>query len=230
MFNDNNRNQAPVSAIKTGIEPTFFSKVMVFFALAIASSIGGVFVAYKFLFPIFVANPALMYVLFISELALVFTSRIWMKKNPLNRFMFALFSFISGMTLAPIIAILAQSPGGIAILNKALMATAFMFTATALIGWTTKFDLSGLRGFLMMSLLGMIIVGVIGIFIPWGNAFELVFSGFGVILFSGFIMYDFQKLKKFPEDAYIDAALMLYLDVFNLFLNILRFIMALNRR
>jgi len=50
------------------------------------------------------------------------------------------------------------------------------------------------------------------------------------VLFSAFTMYDFQKLKHYPEDRYIEAALNLYLDIFNLFLYILRLIMALNRR
>jgi len=78
----------------------------------------------------------------------------------------------------------------------------------------------------MMSLIGMIITGIIGIFIPWGNSIELVYSWFGVVLFAGFTMYDIQKLKKYPENMYIQAALQLYLDIFNLFLYILRAISA----
>ena len=72
----------------------------------------------------------------------------------------------------------------------------------------------------------MIIVGVIGIFVPWGSTMELVYSGIGILLFSAFTAYNMQSLKRYPEDRYIDAALSLYLDIFNLFLFILRFMMA----
>ena len=80
-----------------------------------------------------------------------------------------------------------------------------------------------------MGLIGLIITGVIGIFLPWGNTMEMVYSGFGVLLFSAYTMYDFQKIKAYPADAAIDAALAIYLDIFNLFLMVLRFLMSMNR-
>ncbi len=229
MFEEKNPN--PYTAThKVGIEPTFFGKVMTFFAIAILTSVLGMYITHTYFMGFFMNYPALMYVLFAVELGIIFTSRKWSKKIPLNRFLFALFAFITGVTIAPLISIVVATPGGVGILTKALLATGCMFTATALIGWTTRFDLSGLRGFLVMGLIGMIVISVIGIFLPWGNSFELIFSGAGILLFSGFTMYDFQKLKQFPEDRYIDAALMLYLDIFNLFLFILRFIIALGGR
>ena len=105
-----------------------------------------------------------------------------------------------------------------------------MFGAAAIFGWTTKIDLSGLRGFLIIGLLGLIVVGILGLFIPWNNTAEMVYSGIGVLIFSGYTMYDFQKIKQFPEDAAIDAALALYLDIFNLFIMLLRLLSSLNRR
>jgi len=144
--------------------------------------------------------------------------------------MFVAFTFITGVTVAPMISILAASQSGSTILMQALLATGLMFAATAIIGWTTHYNLSGLRGFLMMGLIGMIIVGIISIFIPWGNNIEMIYSGMGVLLFAGFTMYDIQKIKRYPENMYIEAALNLYLDIFNLFLYILRLIMSLNRR
>ncbi|MBI5754495.1 Bax inhibitor-1/YccA family protein, partial [Candidatus Peregrinibacteria bacterium] len=219
-----------ISSVKTGIEPTFFGKVMTFFALAILSSAAGVFITSQYWMEYFYQQPALMYVAFIVELAIVFTSRLWSTKIPLNRFMFVLFTFITGVTVAPLISIVAHTPEGMDILSKALLATGLMFTATAIFGWTTKIDLSGLRGFLMIGLIGMIVVGLIGIFMPWSNTAEMIYSGIGVLLFTGFIAYDFQKIKQYPEDRYIDAALALYLDIFNLFMYILRLILASRRR
>lgn len=218
------------SLSKTGIQPTFFGKVMTFFALAVGVSVVGTYLTYTNFLYLFAQMPALMWIVFGAELILIFTSSMWSTKVPINRFLFALFALLSGITLAPLIALVVASPGGVVILTKALLATSLMFTATAIVGWTSKIDFSGLRGFLFMGLIGLIIVGVIGIFIPWSNSIELLFSGFGVLLFSGFVMYDIQNIKKYPEDRYIDAALQLYLDIFNLFIYILRFIMALSNR
>ncbi|MFC1616361.1 Bax inhibitor-1 family protein [Patescibacteria group bacterium] len=230
-MHDQNPNQEMYQpGVQTGIQSTFFGKVMSYFALAIFTSTVGIFVTFQYFMEFFIKYPAAMWGLFIGELAIIFTSRWWSKKSPLNRFLFGGFAFITGVTVAPLIALVLAIPSGVGILIKALVATTFMFVATALIGTKTKYDLSGLRGFLVAGLIGLIVVGVLGIFFPWGNTMELVYSGFGVLLFSGYTMYDFQKLKSYPEDRYIDAALNLYLDIFNLFIFILRFMLAFTGR
>lgn len=218
------------SRAQTGLQATFFGKVMFFFSLGLLVSTLGVFVGLEYGLQYLVAAPWLMWVLFAVELGLIFTSSRWSTKKPLNYWLFSAFTFITGLTVAPLIAtvlIQMQSP---ALVVKALAITALTFTAAGMFGWTTQKSLEGMRGFLMISLIGMIIVSVVGIFLPWGNNFEIIFSGFGVLLFSGFAMYDFQKIKQFPEDRYIDAAIHLYLDIFNLFIMVLRFLMAMNRR
>lgn len=217
-------------ATRVQMEPTFFGKVMTFFALAVFSSAAAVYITMHYWMHYFIQTPQLIYIFFVVELVMILASRWWSQRSPLNKIMFVAFTFITGVTVAPLISILAASPSGSTILTQALLATGLMFTATAVIGWTTSYNLSGLRGFLMMGLIGMIIVGIIGIFIPWGNNIEMIYSGIGVLLFAGFTMYDIQKLKRYPENMYIEAELSLYLDIFNLFLYILRLIMSLNRR
>lgn len=211
---------------ESGIRATFFGKVMFFFALAVLMSVVGVYVTSFYFMEYFVATPALMWIAFIAELALVFTARFWSTKAPLNRLLFSLFAFLTGVTVAPLIAIVAASPGGIAIILKALIASIVTFGAVGFIGWTTKRDLSGMRGFLLMAVIGLIVVGIVGIFLPWGSTGEMIYSGIGILIFSAFTAYDFQNLKSYPEDRYIDAAISLYLDIFNLFIFILRFLMA----
>jgi len=208
---------------------TFFGKVMVFFSFAVLASLAGCFIAMNYAMEYFVQHPGMIYVLFAAELILVLTSRLWSQRSPMNKLLFGLFAFITGVTVAPLIFFTLMSAGGIIILMKALLATFLTFLAAAIFGWTTSFNLSGLRGFLMIGLIGMIIVGIIGIFLPWGSTMEIVYSGFGVLLFTGYIMFDFQRLKAYPENMYIEAALQLYLDIFNLFIYILRLLSA-NRR
>lgn len=209
--------------------PSFYSRVMFYFGLALLTSAAGTFAGFRFFAEIFLTNPILIYMLFAAELILVFTARIWSTRKPVNYLLFAAFAFITGVTLVPLLASVILEFGGPDIIVKTLVATTLMFSGAALFGWVTHRNLSGLRGFLWTALIGMIVVSVIGIFVPWGNTFEIVFSGIGVILFGAFTMYDFQQLKIFPQDRALDAAMMLYLDIFNLFIFILRLISGTHR-
>jgi hypothetical protein len=208
---------------------SFAGKVLFFFGLALLISAAGTFTGFQYIGALFVENPQLMWLFFAAELILVFTARIWSTRRPLNYFLFGLFAFVTGITIVPLLASIILEFGGPALIIKALGATTLTFSAVAVFGWTTNRDLSGLRGFLTASLIGIIIVSLIGIFLPWSNNFEMIFAGFGTILFSGYAMYDIQRLKTFPPDRYVDAALRLYLDIFNLFLFILRLIAGISR-
>jgi hypothetical protein len=207
----------------------FISKVFFFFGLAVLTSAAGTWVGFNYLAEMYFSSSIFIYGLFAVELILVFTSRMWSQRRPINYLLFAVFAFITGLTLVPILAGVILEFGGPDLIIKALLATTLMFTATAVFGWVTNRNLSGMRGFLWVSLIGMVVVSVIGIFVPWNNTFEMIFSGFGVIVFSGYTMYDIQRIKVMPDASPIDAALMLFLDIFNLFIYILR-LMSASRR
>lgn len=227
----NNYENSPFTSSPQAITfgNSFISKVFFFFGLAVLASAAGAYVGLNYLGTFFIMNPALIYGCLAAELILVFTSRMWSQTRPLNYLLFLVFAFITGITIVPLLAMVIVT-SGIGIVIKALLATTLMFTAAAVFGITTNLELRGLRGFLFLSLIGMIIVGILGIFIPWGNQFEQIYAGFGIILFSGYTMYDIQRLKSYDENHYIDAALQLYLDIFNLFIFILRLISSLSRR
>jgi modulator of FtsH protease len=219
-----------LSQTKPVFQTSFYSKVFFFFGMAILTTAVGSYIGLNYLASYFIANPLIMWGLFIVELILIFSAKLWKTTKPLNYLLFLAFAFISGLTLVPLLMLATLSSGSMDLIIKAFLATALVFSAAAIFGHTTHLNLQGLRGFLIFSLLGMIIVSVIGIFIPWNNTFEMFFAGFGVVIFSAYTMYDIQKLKSYPENEYIDAALQLYLDIFNLFVFILRLIMAFNSR
>lgn len=211
---------------RTEVTATFFGKVMFAFALALLVSTLGVWVGFTYLVETFITTPWLIWVAFGLELVLIFTSRKWSTIKPLNYWLFSGFAFLTGITITPLL-LVATEMAGTGIVLKALIATVAMFSAAGAIGYTTKRSLEGMRGFLIIGLIGLLITGILGIFIPWGSQFEMIYSGIGVLIFTGFAMYDFQKIKKFPEDRYIDAAIHLYLDIFNLFIFILRLLMSM---
>ena len=207
----------------------FFNKVLSIFGLAILSTGLGVYAGFHYLLLLFVHNPAYMFGVFITELILIFSSRAWSKTVLLNYFLFALFTFISGITLVPLLASFAIEFHGYDIIYRSLFATTATFLAMGIIGYTSQKSFAGLGGFLFLCLIGMLITGLIGIFLPWSNTGEMIYSGFGVLVFSGYVLFDFNRLKNYPEDEYIMAAIQIYLDIFNLFTSILRLTGAISR-
>ncbi len=225
-----NNFQTPQAWMGTVTTQNFMAKVLLFFGLAILTSAAGTFTGFQYLGPLFITNPFLIYLFFAIELGLVFTSRMWSANRPLNYFLFALFAFVTGLTIVPFLLSIIAETGGAILIMKALLATTFAFGASALFAWVTQRDLTGIGGFLTMALIGMIIVSIIGIFLPWSNTFEIIFSGFGVAVFSGYVMYDIQTIRNSQIDNPIEAALRLYLDIFNLFIYILRLLSGVSRR
>ena len=173
----------------------------------------------------------------IAELILIFTSRMWMRASPLNIILFAAFPLLSGLTVAPyILYVLAGYVNGASILLNALAATIFMAAGSAVFALTTRADLSGMGRVLFMGLIGLIVIALLQLFVPSlrTGGMEIAISGIGVVLFAAFIAYDVQRVQalgRLGANPFL-LALSLYLDIFNLFLYVLRFMLALsgNRR
>jgi uncharacterized protein len=103
--------------------------------------------------------------------------------------------------------------------------TAAMFAATSLWGYTTKRDLTGMGSFLMMGLIGIVIAGLVNVFIG-SSAIQFAISVIGVIVFTGLTAYDTQNIKESYAEHYgadantklaVMGALSLYLNFINLF-------------
>lgn len=163
--------------------------------------------------------------LIVAELALVFwlSSQI-MKLSPTAATMgFLVYSAVNGLTLSYIF--LAYTKASIA---STFFITAGSFAAVSLFGWTTKADLSSLRGFLMMGLIGFLIATIANAFLH-SEPFYWILTYFGIALFIGLTAYDTQMLKQIhqrsegaSDQLAILGALKIYLDFINLFLLLLR--------
>ena len=135
--------------------------------------------------------------------------------------LFYAFSVFEGMALGLIVdSYIARGMGSV-VLNAATT-TAGLTLALSAYAWTTKRDLSGMGTYLMAGLLAVIIAGLVGMFFPSG-IFHFILSAASAVLFSGFVMYDMQRLRYAGEgDDAILLAVGIYLSIFNLFLAILR--------
>jgi FtsH-binding integral membrane protein len=165
--------------------------------------------------------PAII-VEFIVLIALMITSRTLPNATLLNMSLLYLFTFISGMTISTIIAAFAAAGAADAI-YQALALTGVLTVGLGMFAWTTKRNLSFLGPILFIGLLAVVVASIFSIFFATGPL-SFIISLVSVGLFSGFIVYDIQRIK-FTEDT-ISAAILLtislYLDILNLFLSLLR--------
>jgi FtsH-binding integral membrane protein len=109
--------------------------------------------------------------------------------------------------------------------------TMIAFIGLSVYGLVTKRSLNFIGSFCMTGLIGLVILGLLFFLVPelYTQTAQLSWSAAGVIVFSGLIAYDNQKLKEMlisaeylnPRSGTINAALFLYLDFINLFLDIL---------
>ncbi len=110
--------------------------------------------------------------------------------------------------------------------------TAAAFGALSLYGYTTKKDLTAFGKFLFMGVIGLVLASLVNMFWPSGTM-SFIISAAGVLIFSGLIAYDTQKIKEQYAQAWgsdvaekiaIFGALSLYLDFINLFQFLMMFL------
>ena len=160
-----------------------------------------------------------------AELGLVFVASSMAAKNsPAALPVFLIYSVLNGFTLSFVVAF--YTPGTVL---SAFVSSALLFFVMAAIGIFTKKDLSGRGRALMAALVGLIIAMIVNIFLASGF-FDYMISIAMVLVFSGLIAWDNQKIRYVYEQSrgqvatgwVISMALSIYLDFINLFLSILR--------
>ena len=134
--------------------------------------------------------------------------------------MFALYSALTGATLSVIF--LRYEAGSIA---ATFFVTAGSFAGLSAYGLLTRRSLTSLGSFLFMGLFGVVLASVVNVFLG-SAAIEWIVSLASVVVFTGLIAYDTQRLKDLApvagRNGAVHGALMLYLDFLNLFLSLLR--------
>ena len=174
--------------------------------------------------------PLLLIVIVIAQLALVIAIAAAINRlSPGTALLlFFLYAALNGLTFASIF--LVYSLGSVAL---AFIASASLFAAMSIIGFTTKADLTRWGGILFMALIGLIIASIVNIFLA-STALDWLITYAGILIFLGLTVYDTQRIKKQTAVLLsqgdelamsrmgVLGALRLYLDFINLFLMILR--------
>jgi modulator of FtsH protease len=162
------------------------------------------------------------WVLFAVEIALIWFVIPRVKHTPgVNLAVLFAFTFITGLTIAPLLSSIFAMADGAAIVGQAFLMTSVAFGAISMFAMTTKRDFSSMGKFLFIALIIMIVAGISNIFIQ-SSMMQLMIASAGALIFSAFILYDTQNIIKGNYDSPVEAALSLYLDFFNLFISLLQ--------
>ncbi len=174
------------------------------------------------------SNSALMWGLVIAEFALVIGISAAINRLSLSTatLMFVAYSVINGAMLSSIFMIYTAAS-----IASVFFITAATFAVMALIGYTTKTDLTSVGKLLFMALIGLVIATIVNMFIG-SSTLTMICSYVGVLIFVGLTAYDSQKIKNMLMQApdagessqklALLGALTLYLDFINLFIYLLR--------
>ena len=218
-----------------GVSRTFMSSVFSWMGIALAISavtayVFGTDMSYmSYLLDTATGKmTGLGYIVMFSPLAFVLIMSFGFNKLSVTALSasFLIYSVLTGMSLSFIFLSFAHSS-----IYQIFFVTAAMFGTMALIGYTTKTDLTKLGNLLFMALIGIIIAGLVNLFLH-SNGLGYIISFISVIIFTGLTAYDVQKLKDIGANTEyagestakiaIMGALTLYLDFVNLFLALLR--------
>lgn len=189
------------------------------------------------------SNPAIFmptfWVALIAELVLFFVARGVAEKgnNAVALPLLATYSLLSGYTLSGLVFVALQSSGvGMQGVGFAALGCGITFIAARSIGSNlsdedgmalTKTVRIGIIA-LLVVLVGQLLFTVFGVGTP--NWLEIGISGIGTLLFAGAAVVDFYILPRtYRDEQYLPAALSMYLTYINLFIFILRLLIALNR-
>ena len=156
-------------------------------------------------------------VAFLAAFATLFGMRFAARRSvPLTIGLLAAFGLLIGLAVAPTVAYYgSMDPRA---LWEAGGATALFIAGFGAAGYATRRDLSAIARVCFWALLALIVLGIVLIFvhIPGG---DLVYSVLGLVIFAGFTMFDFQRLRTNTDNATAPLlAASIFLDVLNVFL------------
>jgi FtsH-binding integral membrane protein len=167
-------------------------------------------------------GPAAFLLSIVGSLGTLIALFFLKEKSPVNLGLLYAFATFEGMALGLILeSYLARGMGAV-VLNA--VTTAAVTLAAGAYGTTTKRDLSGMGSILTIGLIAVIVASLVGIFVQM-PLLHLGIAAVSAVLFTGFLVFDLNRVanaRGVTEGQTILLAVSVYLDIFNLFLALLR--------
>lgn len=200
-----------------------------FFGLAISFGLAFVMYANSGTVENFLDQNALLYIgSVVAEVILIIALSVAIRKIPATvaKVLFLAYAALFGVTLTPIL-LMYELESTIMV----LAITSLIYLLLAVVGLTTKKDMSKFGSVLVVGLIGLLIYSAISFFFIHSDLNDILVGLVGLALFMGFTIYDSNKIKKYYlsyqgngemlEKTCAVSALQLYLDYVNMFIRIL---------
>lgn len=195
--------------------------------LTMIPTVIGAFIGMSMNFSFMAQHPVIGFVGMLAVMFGLFWGIAANRNNGFGVLLLLAMTFFMGVMLGPILQVALHLKNGAQLVGLAASGTGVIFFTLAGIATVTKKDFSFLGKFLFIGLVLLILASLANMFfqVP---AMALTISAIAVLIFSGYILYDVSQIVHGGETNYIMATLALYLDIYNLFVNLLQLLMALS--
>jgi modulator of FtsH protease len=160
--------------------------------------------------------------IFGAELLVLFFGLSMTRGKPgLNLAMLFIFTFLTGVSLVPMLASLIGMGNG-AVIGNAFLMTSVLFGALSLFAINSKSDYSNWGKPLFITLIVVLIASLVNYFLLQSPMMHIIVTAGVLILFGFFTIYDTQNIANGAYDSPVDAAVSLYIDFLNMFTALLQ--------
>ena len=189
-------------------------------ALSMIPTVAGAWLGVQFKFSLFAGSPMIGFVAFLA-IAFGFFYAIEKTKNSGMGVVVLLgFTFFMGLMLSRLISHTLGYSNGPALVMTAFGGTATIMGVMATVATVSKRDFSGMGKFLFAGMLVILVASLANVFLQL-PALQLAVSVIAIAIFSAYILVDVQQVINGGETNYISATLNIYLDIYNIFANLL---------
>jgi modulator of FtsH protease len=197
---------------------SFVKETYKLFAASMLAGAAGAYVG----IPMAAAIHSIIWPLFFVEIGLLVALHFVKHKPGINLALLFGFTFMTGITLAPLLSMILGMSGGMGLIGNAFAMTAFIVGGMSFFAIKTTKDFTGYGKPLMIALLVIIAGSLLNYFLVESSMLHIMIQGAVVLLFSFLVVFDTQNIIQGNLDSPIDGAVALYLDFLNIFTALLQ--------
>ena len=189
-------------------------------ALSMVPTVIGAILGVQLNFSFFPGSPVIGFVVFLAVAFGFFYGIEKTKNSPMGVVLLLGFTFFMGLMLSRMLVPILGLRNGGSLIAYAFGGTSIVFFAMATLASTIKKDLTGMGKFLFAGVILLLVASFANIFLQM-PAMMIAISVMAIAIFSAYMLYDINRVITGGETNYITATLAIYLDVYNVFVNLL---------
>jgi modulator of FtsH protease len=189
-------------------------------ALSLIPTVLGAWIGVKMGFSFFAGSPAIGFIVFlVGAFAFMFAIEKF-KNSAVGVALLLGFTFFMGLMLSRLVGMVLGFGNGAQLIMLAFGGTAAVFVTMATLASSIKRDLAPLGKFLFVGVVMLLVAAFANIFLQIPGL-TIAISLLAIGIFSAFMLYDINRVVTGGETNYVTATLAIYLDVYNVFANLL---------